>query len=205
MSIDLGAFYRASRLRVADIADDSLAARPVPATPAWNVHDVVAHLAGVMHDVATGNMDGAPTNPWTAAQVERGRGKSVAEIVDEWAAGAAAFESFLSSPDGGKAGAAIMDVHAHETDMRTALGLIPALPDDFMAWSGDRLRSAFDSQVAATGLPAVTIDVSDFELFRGRLGRRTRDEVSAFDWSADPAPYLDIFFLFGPAEHPVGP
>lgn len=205
MSIDLGAFYRAARLRVADLADDDLAARPVPATPAWDVHDVVAHLAGVMHDVSTGNTSGAPSTAWTAAQVERGRGKTVAEIVDEWAAAAEGFEGFLSSPEGGKAGAAIMDVNAHETDLRTALGLDPALPDEFVAWSGDRLRSAFDSQVAAAGLPAVTIDVSDFELFRGRLGRRTRDEVSAFGWSADPTPYLDTFFLFGPAEHPVGP
>jgi hypothetical protein len=53
-------------------------------------------------------------------------------------------------------------------------------------------------------LPAVAIDVADFEMFRARLGRRTRDEVSAFGWSADPAPYLDIFFIFGPTAHPIG-
>jgi hypothetical protein len=28
--------------------------------------------------------------------------------------------------------------------------------------------------------------------------------VSAFGWSADPAPYLDTFFLFGPTDHEVG-
>jgi uncharacterized protein (TIGR03083 family) len=205
MTIDLGAVYRAARLRVADLANDELAAQPVPATPAWNVHDVVAHLAGVMHDVAAGNMEGAATEPWTAAQVERGRDKTVAAMIDEWAAAAPGFETFLSSPDGAKAGAAVVDVHAHETDVRTALGLAPALPDEVMAWAAGRLREGFDAQVAAAGLPPVAIDVSDFELFRGRLGRRTRAEVSAFGWSADPATYLDIFFLFGPTEHPVGP
>ena len=205
MTIDLGATYRASRLRVADIVDDALATRPVHATPAWNVHDVVAHLAGVMHDVATGNMEGVATEPWTAAQVERGQRKSISELIDQWNAGAEGFEGFLSSPDGAKGGAALMDVHAHETDVRTALGLAPALPDEFLAWSSERMRTMFDSQVAAADLPPVTIDVSDFELFRGRLGRRTRDEVSAYGWSADPAPYLDIFFIFGPTAEPVGP
>ncbi len=205
VTIDLGATYRAARLRVADLANDDLAARPVPATPAWNVHDVVAHLAGVMHDVATGNMEGAATEPWTAAQVERGRGKTVAEVLGEWAMAAPGFESFLSSPAGSKAGSAVVDVHAHETDIRSALGLAPQIPDEALAWAAGRLHEGFDAQVAAAGLPPVTIDVSDFEMFRGRLGRRTRVEVSAFGWSTDPAAYLDIFFLFGPTQHPVGP
>lgn len=204
VTIDLGATYRAARLRVAALANDELADRPVPATPAWDVHDVVAHLAGVMHDVAAGNMEGAATEPWTAAQVERGRGKTVAGILDEWAAGAVGFEDFLSSPDGRKGGSAVVDINAHETDLRTALGLAPAVPDEALAWIAGRLREGFDSQVAAAGLPPVTIDVSDFEMFRGRLGRRTSEQVSAFGWSVDPAAYLDIFFLFGPTAKPVG-
>ena len=204
MSIDLGAMYRASRLRVADLVDDTVADRPVPATPAWHAQEVVAHLAGVMHDITTGNLEGVTTDPWTAAQVERARGKSVAQVIDEWADGATAFEQFLSSPEGANANAAVFDVHAHETDLRTALGLAPELSDEVLAWLGSGMRAALDGQVAAAGLPPVTIDVSDFELFRGRLGRRTADEVCAFGWSADPAPYLETFFLFGPTDHPVG-
>ena len=204
MTIDLGAIYRASRLRVAELVDDSVADRPVPATPAWQVHDVVAHLAGVMHDVSTGNLEGVTTDPWTAAQVERGRGKSVAQVIDEWTSGATAFEQFLSSPDGAQASAAAVDVHAHETDLRSALGLAPELSDEVVAWLGSRMRDDFDGRVAAADLPPVIIDASDFELFRGRLGRRTAEQVCAFGWSADPAPYLDTFFLFGPTDHPVG-
>ena len=180
MTIDLGSIYRASRLRVAGLVDDGVSDRAVPATPAWNAHDVVAHLAGVMNDILSGNMEGAATPPWTAVQVERGRDKSVAQVVDEWAEVAPGFETFLSSPDGAKAGAAVL------------------------AWAAERLREGFDSQVAAVGLPAVTIDVPGFEMFRGRLGRRTRQQVMAFGWSADPTPYLDTFFLFGPTDHAVG-
>jgi uncharacterized protein (TIGR03083 family) len=204
MTIDLGAIYRASRLRIADLVDDSVADRPVPATPAWQMHDVVAHLAGVAHDIATGNVEGAATDPWTAAQVERARGKSVSQVVDEWAGEATGFEQFLSSPDGGKAGAAVFDVHAHETDIRSALGLAPELSDEVLGYLGAAMRDSFAGQVAAAGLPPVTIDISDFELFRGRLGRRTADEICAFRWSADPVPYLDTFFLFGPTDHSVG-
>jgi uncharacterized protein (TIGR03083 family) len=205
MAIDLGDAYRASRLRVAALVDESLAARPVPATPEWNAHDVVAHLAGVMNDIVSGNMQGVTTTPWTAAQVERGRDKTVARVVDEWSKGAADFEAFLSSPAGVKAGLCVVDVHAHETDLRVAFGLEPDVPEEVVAWVGELMREGFDSRVAAEGLPAVEIDVSDFEMFRGRLGRRTREQVTAFRWSADPAPYLDTFFLFGPTEQPVGP
>ena len=176
----------------------------MPATPEWNLHDVVAHLCGVAGDVASGNTEGAATAPWTAAQVERGRGKSVANLLDEWAAGATGFEAFLSSPNGSKAGAAVVDVHAHETDIRVALGLAPEVPDEVLSWIAVMMRQGFDAQVATAGLPPVTIDVSDFELFRARLGRRTSEQVSAFGWSADPAPYLDTFFLFGPTDHDVG-
>jgi uncharacterized protein (TIGR03083 family) len=204
VSIDLGSSYRAARLRLADLADNDLAARRVPATPEWNVHDVVSHLFGVMTDISAGNLEGVTTPAWTAAQVERCRERTVAEVIEEWAAAAPGFESFLSSPAGSNASAALMDVHCHETDLRAALGLAPAVPDDVLAWAGENMRTYFNAQVAAAGLPEVIVDASDFEIFRGRLGRRTRDEVAAFGWSADPTPYLDIFFIFGPTEEPVG-
>jgi uncharacterized protein (TIGR03083 family) len=204
MTIDLGEIYRATRLRVSDIVDDSVADLPVPATPAWTTHDVVAHLAGVVDDVAAGNLDGVATERWTAAQVARGSDKGITQLLDEWAGSASGFEAFLSSPAGTNASAAVMDVSCHETDLRTALGLPPALTDEMLAWAAAGMREAFDSQVAAAGLPAVKVDVADFEMFRGRLGRRTRNEVSAFGWSCDPTPYLDIFFIFGPTDHPVG-
>jgi uncharacterized protein (TIGR03083 family) len=204
VAIDLGESYRAARLRVADLVNDDLADHQVPATPDWNVHAVVSHLYGVLTDVSSGNLDGVTTAPWTAAQVERCRDKTVSQVIEEWAEVAAGFEMFLSSPEGANAIAAVMDVHCHETDLRAALGLAPALPDDVLAWAGESMRNAFHAEVESAGLPEVALDASDFDLFRGRLGRRTREEVAAFGWSADPAPYLDIFFIFGPTDHPVG-
>jgi uncharacterized protein (TIGR03083 family) len=202
---DLGELYRLARLRVTEVVAGVDERLLVPATPAWTLHDVIAHLCGVAVDVAAGNVDGAATDPWTARQVERARDTPVAELLDEWAAAAPGLESLLSSPAGPSAGAAVMDIHCHEADLRTALGLAPAIPDEFLEWGAAHMRAALERQVAKAGLPPIQVDASDFELFRARLGRRTRAEVCAFGWTADPEPYLDTFFIFGPTDHPVGP
>ena len=38
---------------------------PVPASPEWTVHEVLAHMAGVPSDMLAGRMDGAPGPAWT--------------------------------------------------------------------------------------------------------------------------------------------
>jgi hypothetical protein len=48
------------------------------------------------------------------------------------------------------------------------------------------------------------VNASDLQWFRGRLGRRTADEVCAYGWSANPAPYLDHWFIFGRADRSLG-
>ncbi|MCO5331462.1 MAG: hypothetical protein M9961_15425 [Ilumatobacteraceae bacterium] len=205
-SPDLGALYRAARERISAIvtADGVDPDRIVPATPAWSVHDLVAHITGVAADATSGNMAGAPGEAWTAAQVERGRDRSIAEMVEEWGATGPGIEAFLSGPGGEMAGAAVMDIHTHEADVRHALGLPFEVPADFLAWAGPQMREGLAEQVSAAGLPAVEVDVDDVTLFRARLGRRTETEVRGYRWSADPDPYLDSFFIFGRAAHPLG-
>ena len=36
------------------------------------------------------------------------------------------------------------------------------------------------------------VTTTGYELFRALFGRRTRAQVEAWDWSCDPAPYLDV-------------
>ena len=204
MSLDLGAMYRSARLRIGALVDDDVATVAVPATPLWDVHEVVAHLAGVAEDAVTGNLDGVTTDPWTAAQVERGRGRTIAELVARWNEHGPFVEAFLSSPDGASASRAVIDVHTHECDLLGALGRLVELPEDAVAWIGGALRDDFASAIAAAGLPPVTVDADDLEVLRSRLGRRTGDEVRAYGWSADPGPYLDHWFVFGVAERSLG-
>ena len=75
----LGVRYEEARQRIVEVireatsSDDAAAARPVPACPGWRVRDVLAHLCGNCTDIAAGNIDGAGTDEWTAAQVDARR------------------------------------------------------------------------------------------------------------------------------------
>ena len=206
MTIDLGELYRGAHSRISELVsghgvDPTLR---VPATPEWTVHSVVAHVSGIAADASSGNMEGAPGEAWTAAQVARGAGRTIAEMVEEWETTGPLIEGFLSSPAGEAAAAAVMDIHTHEADVRQALNLPAGVPEEFLAWAGATLRRSFAEQVAAAGLPPVEVTASDFEWFRGRLGRRTVGEVRAYGWPADAEPYLDTFFIFGRATASLG-
>ncbi len=201
---DLGALYRASRLRVGDLLDGVDPATGVPATPGWSAHDLLAHVAGIAEDAANENMAGAPGDAWTAAQVARGRAKSVDELRAQWAVHGERMEAFLSSPAGAQGAAGLVDVNCHEADLRHAFGLPPAPDEAFVGWAAPILLDAFHGAASAAGLPAITVRVEPFELIRSRLGRRTAEEAAALEWSADPAAYLDIWFMFGPRTEPLG-
>jgi len=219
MSVDLGELYASSRYRITDLmmsAGGDVSERPCPATPEWSVHDVIAHLRGLTEDVRTGNVSGAGTDPWTAAQVARHRGSETRVLLEGWGEDAPVLEGFLSSPQGEGARQAVVDVHCHEADLRGALGLPAVLPDVFGDWVFATFGSHFIDGAVAGGIPAVRIvtDAGDelgpgdaelvlragrFELFRSFLGRRTPAQVSAYDWGGtDPTPYLAHYFIFGP-------
>jgi uncharacterized protein (TIGR03083 family) len=204
VSADLGVLYRNARMRVGAMVSDASGDTRVPATPLWTVHDVVAHLGGVVDDVLAGNMEGVTTDPWTAAQVERGRSKTVAQMLASWNEGAPVIEGFLSTPDGAAAYRAVLDVHTHEADLQNALGHPLQLPADFVEWMEPVMLANFEEAVAVAGLESIQVDIPAVELFRSRLGRRTVAEVMAYSWSADPTPYLDAWFLFGRAEQSLG-
>lgn len=204
MSVDLGAAYRAARLRIAELVSDDVGELAVAATPEWNLHDVVAHVTGIVDDATSGNMDGAPGDAWTAAQVLRGQGRTVAEMVSVWHEKAPLVEMTLSSPDGASRANAVFDIHTHECDLLTALGRPITVPTDVLAWIAGSFRESFAATVAEAGLPRVAVELSDVELFRSRLGRRTADEVRAYGWSTDPEPYLEHWFVFGVAERSLG-
>jgi uncharacterized protein (TIGR03083 family) len=198
--------YRSARERIIELVtspgvDHQLV---VPATPMWSVHDVLAHAAGVANDAVTGNMHGAPGDDWTEAQVARARSSSVSDLVAQWQADGPKLDEVFRTAEGGLATAGVIDVHTHEADLRHALGLPFQVPTDFLDWAAERLGAGFAELVAAVGLPEVDVFVSDAELFRSRLGRRTEAEVCAYQWSADPAPYLDAWFIFGRATESLG-
>ena len=45
----------------------------------------------------------------------------------------------------------------------------------------------------------LALETSPYELFRFRLGRRSRGQLTAMAWSGDPEPILDGLTIFGPS------
>jgi uncharacterized protein (TIGR03083 family) len=224
MDPDLGDLYRQARGRITDLVlalDPSEYWETVPATPDWTIHDVVAHLRGIVEDAIAGNMDGAPGDAWTAAQVERGRDVDTQVLLADWNADAPFIEAVLSGPGGSGVSSAVFDIHTHELDLLGALGRPLDLPDEAGRWLTAGLADELVSAAQRRGLPtlrvvtgegdeigpadaATVLRVSRVELFRSRLGRRSRAQVAVLDWGgADPTPYLQDLAIFGPREDPL--
>ena len=111
-----------------------------------------------------------------------------------------------------------VDALTHEQDIRGALGLPPAIQPDELRFATKRFAGGAGMVMNSAGLPALAIEATDtdfatlagegertatvrapeFEFFRAFAGRRSREQVAAFDWDGDSAPYLDAFCIFGP-------
>ncbi len=189
----------------------------VPACPEWTIHDLVAHLAGGAEDVLAGRMDGVTTRPWTAAQVDRHRTTSTAELLEIWEQASEQVNTVVVHAPDSLAARRIFDLATHEHDLRGALR-IPrhdlAASDD-IAWRF--VQTMWDARIAEKGLPplrvisigndallggddpVVTLRGERHEVFRTLSGRRSDRQWRAMDWSADPTPYLAIF-----SDSPLG-
>src|SRR5262245_61889011 len=141
-----------------------------------------------------------------------------------WTAGAPRFEEAISAFD---IPPAVIDVASHEQDIRGALGR-PGARDcpavrQMAGWLLQRLRTPVPVRVTvedaevlagpagggraaaepwpgAGGEEVLGLRTPRFEAFRWRMGRRSRDQLAALDWSGDPAPVLDHLVIFGPAR-----
>jgi uncharacterized protein (TIGR03083 family) len=214
---DLAQLYRDTRERLTALVaglDEQALATPVPACPGWQVQDVIAHLAAIVEDALAGRLTGPPSEEETAVQVARYKGRPMPQTLDGWTAGAPRFEEVISAFD---IPPAVIDVASHEQDIRGALGRpgardCPAV-QQMAGWLLQRLRTPVAMRVtvedaefrigpagAGTQDRVLGLRTTRFEAFRWRMGRRSRDQLAALDWSGDPAPVLDHLVVFGPAR-----
>jgi uncharacterized protein (TIGR03083 family) len=218
---DVGTVYGACRERISALArglDEAQAATVVPATPAWTVHDAVAHLVGITADLNVGKLEGVGSDEWTAAQVESRRDASMADLVSEWTAAAPQFEASITAIGGVLAAASVADIWNHEQDIRGALriegGHDPAAEKlaiegyaelrkgtlDAAGLAPLRLRAGVDEWVIGDGEPAATVTTEPFEIARLICIRRTADEARAYRWEGDAEPYVRALTDDGPRE-----
>jgi uncharacterized protein (TIGR03083 family) len=152
----LEALYLDTRDRVAAIVADAgteAATVPVPACPSWTVKDVVAHLTGICADVLSGNIAGAATDEWTAAQVDARRHVALADILTEWDDLAPKFAAMIDDFPGRYGNQVAADLAVHEQDLRGALGRPGARDSEAVAKAVDFLLvTVGDPGATALGL-----------------------------------------------------
>ena len=207
--------YDASRTRIAELLRGSDPGLPVAACPGWTARDLAAHQAGVLADFLAGRFQVEDGDDFGERTVRERGDQDVAASLAEWEGHRAGADDLLAGPMGG---VLVAEVVSHEQDLRNALGR-PRVSDTAAVHAAlerplqeierkvseagrPALRIVVDGEPrvvggAGAGGPAVTLDVSAFELLRVVGGRRTRDQVRALDWDGDPEPYLDVFTLFG--------
>jgi uncharacterized protein (TIGR03083 family) len=215
---DYAQAYRALRGRVCELvrdADDDQLELLTPAAPEWRVRDVVAHLSGITADINAGNVDGVATDAWTARQVEPRRDWSIDRLLDEWETESAKVEPIMPTLPEVAVGQMTFDAATHEQDIRGALERPGARHCDAVEigldWGIPMLGSIADTadttlRVECDGRPATVgsgdrrlgVRVDGYELFRTMTGRRSADQIRAFDWDGDPAPELLVLAIFTP-------
>ncbi|MBV8159410.1 MAG: hypothetical protein JO265_00655 [Acidimicrobiia bacterium] len=211
MSDATGELYRQARLRIESLtADEPLdtLASVVPACPAWTVRDVIGHVVGVAEDLFAGHV-GRFGDDQTAGQVGRHRSQDVGQLLEHWADTARPWEMGSAvSP-----APPLLDLITHEHDIRGALGRPGARDDPAVRIVSDRLLR-FEPPVAVrievedaavrlgpSGVDPIVLRTTRWEVLRWRMGRRSRRQLAAMDWSRDPeAALLDDLVFLGPAE-----
>ena len=202
--------YRAARERMQALArelgaDD--AARTVPACPAWDVHGLFSHVAGVSGDLAAARFPQGDTQAWVDAHVADRRDVPFDVVVEEWSQVGPAFEEMIAAKPHRWWGLTY-DTIVHELDLRGAVGDTSGRDTDavrFGALLGLRLvegdlathglpalRAIVDGteHVVGSGDPELTLEATSFDALRLLGSRRTEQELRAAAFTGDLDRYL---------------
>jgi uncharacterized protein (TIGR03083 family) len=219
--VDPAALYRAERQAFASFLRERTAAEiatVVPATPAWNVHDVLAHVVGIAADLNAQRFD-PDSDAWTDEQTRSRRLHSIDDLVAEWDREGPPFESGLRV-FGYQFGAHFLaDLVQHVSDVHAALGRPPARDDLAIGVALDFLLASFEETLEQNHAGAVEVHVDGehwrlgagpvrasvtaarFELFRTLGGRRTLTEVCALSWTGDVDAIVGLVSRYPPPTH----
>jgi uncharacterized protein (TIGR03083 family) len=158
----------------------------------------------------------------TASQVDRVADLSIKDLVRDWQDLMAGLTSMLGGaipfPDPAPLGLGpvlVTDLVIHDQDVRGALG-VPHAPYgpasslalatycfavDYrirqLALPALEVRYGEKRRILGNGEPAATVTGERFELLRAFGGRRSREQILAFDWEGDPSPYVGLLPAYG--------
>jgi uncharacterized protein (TIGR03083 family) len=161
-------------------------------------------------------------NKWTQHHVEDRKDMSLEEVLKEWDESAARLVSTMRGdtpwPDNVPPFAdrvLLTDLAVHQQDIFGAFGIdrardaapIRIATAGYVAILGMRLSGAgippltLDAgekvYLAGDGNPGATVKASRFEFFRALSGRRSPEQILAYEWDGDPEPYVPFFYPYG--------
>jgi len=216
--VDCGRLYEQKRgdlIGLARSQSDELLSTMVPATPAWSVRDVVAHVVGIAADLNAGRLGRDDPDDWTAAQVQSRRGRSIDQLAAEWDTEAPTFEEGLRLL-GYEVGAHFIgDLLQHIADVRHALGRARIEDDETLLVALDFYLDSFHETLIEVGVGAVAVQVSGqgwelgsgavvaswtadrYEVFRALGGRRSEAQIRALDWTGDVDRVVGLVSRYG--------
>ena len=168
-----------------DLSEEQLAT-PVPATPAWTVSELVAHLSGVAHDFANERLDGAPGAEWTGRHVGERQGSTPQELTEELGRHR---DTIAASVVDNPRPAIVWNIAVHHADLHEALGY-GRVPAAYWRDVLEAMRGRVPEELAG---------VDDYELFRALFSRRSRAQVRS--WSGELSDEaIEELGLFGPRD-----
>jgi uncharacterized protein (TIGR03083 family) len=179
--------YTATRERIVTLlrsASPDDATRPVPACPEWTIADLAAHIAGLPEDIIAGRVDGAGTDPWTAAQVDRHRGDTLGDLADSLESNAAAFDGVLALIPAPINSQIVMDTVTHEHDLRAALNQPGARDSDAVVVGLGFLLHGRSAQHPDLVAKILATEIDAWNLMRTLSGRRTAEQITALGLNA---------------------
>lgn len=161
-------------------------------------------------------------NEWTARQVAEREDRSLEELLQEWKASGTELTAMMRGekpwPENTQMFVdriILTDAAVHQQDIFGALGIDRARDSApikmglsaYAVAMGWRLSSAGlaplrlddedKSYMAGDGEPHTTVRARRFELFRAMSGRRSPEQISAYEWDGDAGPYLPYFYPYG--------
>ncbi|MGD9703464.1 MAG: hypothetical protein AB7Q42_14205 [Acidimicrobiia bacterium] len=180
----------------------------VPASPAWSVRDVLAHVVGLAADLNAQRFPDAADSggtAWTRRQVEHRRSWKLGDVVAEWDREAPTFEAGLNAFGYEMGSHFVADLHAHHQDVRSAVGLPPDADEVTVAVALDHYAAALDHLLigaewgtvdvvsghelrrlgAVSGPHHARVQAEPFELLRALSARRSLRQLRALDWEGD--------------------
>jgi uncharacterized protein (TIGR03083 family) len=214
--------YRTTRERLSELVrglSDEELRRMVPACPAWDVHDVIAHMSGVQELLTAGERPTGDTQDWIDYIVAARRDVPVGELLDRWAA----CEQGTSALIDGGVQVLLVDVVSHEHDIRNAVGLAGARQVPEVPAAVEVMLTNLSGLIDEAGLGALAVDtgsarwmshdapigctleVEPWEALRIMLSRRTEQEMRAEPVTGDIEPYIRLLDARSPLpRQPLG-